>query len=642
MGALAFWSSGPVVSPDSTTAPRDTVYALPEVLVESNRTSSVKARTLAPVTTLPQEFLRQTGAYQVSDALAYAPGVFIKNYGGLGGLKTISLRGTSAAHTTVLLDGVRVNSSQSGVVDLSVFPAGMVEGIDVVRGGESALFGASALGGTVNIRTMAVPHTTQIRAYSQYGSFGSVGIGGSARFWIDSTNVFLGGERQASSGDYPFPFNEFGSTRTVRRSNGDFSSTSGMAGISGGVLGWQWRVQMVGRSTERGTPGAVVQGSIEEEQARLAERDVLAILRAERAVSPEVSVSAVLTGKYNSFRYRDPKAALFGANGIDETFTARDAGAMGRVQIVQWGQLHELQAEMGYAELHGRMLQPEAGELVLRKTASFSGRVERVVQWNGDDVIVQGALRVDSYSDAGTALSPVVACSWHSTTLPLALLAHWGYNFRPPSFNELYYLNFGTAGLKPERSHSATVGAQWNASSTWGADLHAFFIDTRNKIVALPVSPATWSARTIPGVQTRGIELAVRYAIADTLMHCTAAYTLQTSVNSTGNAATDGKELAYVPHSVFSGMASVRAWGAEMGLQLQYIGTRYSLDGASPHALLPAFATVAGFIGSSFVVGGIHVRLQARCDNMLNQYYSVVRNYPMPGRMWQGSIELRY
>lgn len=643
VGAFAFLNNGNAALRDSTTTPRDTVYALPEVLVEDERASNVQTRTLAPVTTLPQESIRQTGARQVGEALSYIPGVFIKNYGGLGGLKTMSLRGTSAAQTTVLLDGVRINSSQNGVVDLSAFPVGMVEAIDVVRGGESALFGASALGGVVNIRTVAARRVPQLFAYSHCGSFGTLGVGGSARFLVDSAVVLIGAEHQLSDGDYPFPFNEFGSTRTVRRANGDFRNTTGLIGIGSDVAGGQWHLHVLGRSTERGTPGAVVQGSIEEEKARLAERDVLAIVRTAYTLSPTVTLHATASGKYNSFRYRDANAAVYGANGIDETFTARDASAAVRTHIVEWGQVHELQVETGYAELRGKMLQPEVGQFVQRKTASLSGRVERIVQWDdGNSLIVQGALRVDSHSDAGTAVSPVLACSWHTAHIPVVLRAHWGYNFRPPSFNELYYLNFGTAGLRPERSHSLTIGAQWQATSSVSADAHAFLIDTRDKIVALPISPATWSARTIPGVQTRGIELAVRCALADTLLHCTAAYTLQTSVNRTNNSATRGKELPYVPQSVVAAMASARVLGADVGMQVQYTGARYSLEGESPNALLPAFVTVASSLSFSFVVEGIHLRAHARCDNIFNEDYSVIRNYPMPGRMWQAGVEVRY
>lgn len=640
----SFFIGSPLLQaqPDTTAIRRDTTYLLPSITVTAQRSGSVGSRTLSPVTTISGSDLKQTGAAQVGEVLSFVPGVFIRNYGGLGGLKTVSLRGTSAAQTTVLLDGVRLNSSQNGLVDLSALPTGIVEDIEVVRGGESALFGASSVGGAINIRTISFRNKMAVGVQSSIGSFGETGVGGTIRFPVDSTMILFTGDYQSSRGEYPFSFNQFGATSIIRRHNGDFRNISGVLGLATQIGEWQWRGHIITRSAERGTPGAVVQGSIEAEQARLAEDDLLTILHTERSFTGTVSFSATATGRYNQFRYSDPGASVFGARGVDETFYARDATLNTRLQVLAWSQINELQAEVGLAELRGAMLQPGVGSAVYRRTVALAGRMERSVTLGEQEFVAQTALRLDHYSDAGTAVSPMLATSWRPYDLPVTILAQWAYNFRPPSFNELYYLNFGTADLKPERSHSFNAGVRWNVTKQLDVNVHTFHIYTADKIVALPVSPATWSARTVGAVKNYGMEVTASGSLLSDLIRFNGAGTLQQSINHSGNPATDGKDIAYVPRLLLSGLVAVHGESVETGVQVLYTGERYSLDGNSADALLPGFTTVGVFAGVSFGIGSLQVDTRLFCENILDEQYSVIRNYPMPGRSFRGKVEVRY
>lgn len=637
-----FFAGAQVEAQQDTISRRDTTYLLPDIVVTAQRPGSVGTRTLAPVTTISGSELKQTGASQIGEVLSFVPGVFIRNYGGLGGLKTVSLRGTSAAQTAVLLDGVRLNSSQNGLVDLSALPTGIVEDIEVVRGGESALVGPSSVGGAINIRTLSFRNETTVRVQSSLGSFGEVGAGGTIRFPVDSTMLLLTGDYQSSRGDYPFSFNQFGSTSTIQRRNGDFRNISGVLGLATQTGAWQLRSHVVARSTERGTPGAVVQGSIEEEQARLAEDDILTILHAGHSFTTNTSLALTATGRFNQFRYSDPGASVFGARGVDETFYARDATLDARMQVLAWSQINEVQAEAGLAELRGAMLQPGVGRAVYRRTLALAGRMERALTIGEQAIVAQVALRLDHYSDAGTAVSPLLATSWNPGGLPVTILAQWAYNFRPPSFNELYYLNFGTANLKPERSHSVNAGVRWAVVERFNVDIHSFFIHTADKIVALPVSPATWSARTVGAVQTYGMEVTASGSLLRDFVRFNGAWTVQQSINRSGNPATDGKSIAYVPGVLLSGLVSVHPGQVEAGVQVLYTGERYSLDGNSADALLPGFGTVGVFAGIGFDLGSLHVDTRLFCENIFDERYSVIRNYPMPGRSFRGKIEVQY
>jgi iron complex outermembrane receptor protein len=92
-------------------------------------------------------------AKSTAEILATAPGVAVQQYGGLGKMATVSIRGSSADQVQVLLDGMPLSTGAGGGVDLTSIPSAWISRIEVVRGAEGAHYGAGALGGAVNVVT---------------------------------------------------------------------------------------------------------------------------------------------------------------------------------------------------------------------------------------------------------------------------------------------------------------------------------------------------------------------------------------------------------------------------------------------------------------------------------------------------------
>ena len=88
-----------------------------------------------------------------ADLINLAPGTTVRDFGGFGKLKTVSIRGSSNEQVVILLDGIKINNSLGGGVDLSTIPAGIIDRIEVIRGGSSAIAGTEAIGGIINIIT---------------------------------------------------------------------------------------------------------------------------------------------------------------------------------------------------------------------------------------------------------------------------------------------------------------------------------------------------------------------------------------------------------------------------------------------------------------------------------------------------------
>ena len=150
-GASLWASSANVV--DSISA--DTIS-----LREFTVAASAPRRETVPVQTLAGEQLRRLNSNSIADAMRYFSGVQVKDYGGVGGIKTVNVRSMGTNHTGVVYDGVALGNAQNGQIDLGQFSLDNMEALSLHNGQKSALlqpardFGSAA---TIYMRTR-VPH----------------------------------------------------------------------------------------------------------------------------------------------------------------------------------------------------------------------------------------------------------------------------------------------------------------------------------------------------------------------------------------------------------------------------------------------------------------------------------------------------
>ena len=114
----------------------DSLQRLDEVVVTAERTR----RTVIPVQQLGGEALRKLSVLSVADAMRYFAGVQIKDYGGIGGLKTVNVRSLGTNHTGVFYDGVELGNAQNGVIDLGRFSLDNMESVSLYNGQKSSIF----------------------------------------------------------------------------------------------------------------------------------------------------------------------------------------------------------------------------------------------------------------------------------------------------------------------------------------------------------------------------------------------------------------------------------------------------------------------------------------------------------------------
>ncbi len=630
---------------DSLRADTLKIYRAAEVVVNAESIFPRLSRGTQPLAVIDRRQMEAANAVDVSDAVAFSPGVFVRQYGGLGGLRTVSLRGTSAQQTVLLIDGVRYQSSATGLFDLSNLPAGALERIEVSRGGNTTLYGANALGGAINLVGRAPGgRGLSIRAQAAGGSFGerrfALSADGAAgeHAWdaaLSSTDA---------GGDYPFLFNEYGELRSLHRDNADFSNLFGRAAWSHrDSAGLRIGFSAQGFHSERGTPGAVVQGNREQMRARLDESDLFSVARISFPAGGW-GLSVAASGRLNALHYTDPDARMAGPSGIDNRYDGAEGGVVLRARTVAGtAGVIDLAAETSYATLQGDNLDPDAGSFVRRvqwSVAATSGWVfeEGLLGW---ETGLDGGLRADIFSDLEGAVSPSLGLNWRLGTTPLRLRARAGLSYRAPSFSEQYYLNYGNRDLRPERSASADAGLTWELGEWGAAEAGAFMIDTRDQIVAVPRSPVSWSAANVARVLSRGVELAAAGSLLDGLVDARVSYTLMRAEDRTGGV-THGRLLVYAPQEIVTGLAELRLGWCSLNANWQYISHRHTLPMNDAASALPHYAIAGAGISAGWKMGAIALAARLECANIFDTEYQVVRNYPMPGRTLRAELAVTF
>lgn len=616
-----------------TTRPPDPRPQTPDPIIVRASIFSRIARAPQPTSIVPARELKAFGGSDLSDAIARVPGVFIRSYGGLGGLKTLSLRGTSAQQNVVLIDGVRYQGTATGPLDLGTVPLESLERIEVMRGGGASLYGSNALGGVVNIITGASSVAGSARGSIDAGSFGQKGIDLhlSTPASPDAWSLLLEGRR--SDGDYPYTINEFGERRRVSRVNGDARRLFAR-------LGWtypidssaEFSVIAQGMLSDRGVPGAVVQGNVEQAHARLDEREFFGLCRYSTALD-DWRVNISTTARVNRLHYRDPDARFNSPKGIDDRYLRNEIAlsVRGRTVLADAGVL-DLFVEGRNEALDGDNLDPASSTSPRRLQAGAGGGIawffdEGLFGW---ETLVEGGIRADLFNDISASVSPSLGATWRLDRLPIRLRLRGATGFRAPAFSEQYYLNYGNTNLRPERSVGIDVGGTVDLIDAI-VETSFFRIDTRDQIVSAPKSPVSWSAQNIAHVRSRGIELGISGTVFDTLLLLRGSYTLMEARDMT-DGPTGGKLVPYAPQELASALVEARLDPWSFSLAASYVSHRFTLANEDPATALPRYTLVDIGGACSFSIASIGLAVRLECKNLFDVEYQIVRNYPMPGR----------
>ena len=470
-----------------------------------------------------QEFAGE--ARSTADLLAGSVGVHVRRFGGPGQLSELSIRGSTSQQVVVLLDGVRLNSAQSGTVDLSTLPLHMIERIEVVRGGGSLQVGSDAIGGVVNVVTRRPSDTPSISASVGAGSHdtwqGSLSFSGPLA--VAGVELALGYSGFKTDGDFDFQTAEIQAgpftspSRKLRRINNQSESHALTVKASLDV-GDRVRIALMDSLfyQSRGLPGRDV-GT-----ANLGFQNPRAHERVTRNVSDalvELSdlwdgrllLEAGLSHRYERTRFRDPTPRLGDPSQSLQKNRASAARARGELSVSGLGLDHVVSLRL---DLRRDTLQ--ATDFEAQHRWSFGAAIQDEVSLFGGLVELIPGIRYDRSEGFGSEWMPRIGAVL-SPVGWLRFKANAERSYRVPNFDELFFPDKGfirgNPALRPEKAWNFDGGVELGVSRLGplqDARLEAsvFYNDISNSIVFQEVSVFTLQATNTGDATILGVELA--------------------------------------------------------------------------------------------------------------------------------------
>lgn len=665
-------------------APDTLKRELREVSVSASRKSS---EDIVPHQKLSGKRLEGLSAHSVADAIRYFSGIQIKDYGGVGGLKTVDIRSMGTNHMGVFYDGIQLGNAQNGQIDLGKFSMDNIEEISLYNGQKSSIFQSAkdyGSAGTIYLRSRK-PHFTDgkrrnLQAVYRTGSFG---LQNPSFLWeekiSDHVHSSLSAEYINATGKYKFRYRKVFSDGTVAwdttatRQNGDIEALRLEGGINGVFDGGKWNGKLYYYTSERGIPGAIV-NNVWKRSQRQWDRNFFAQGSVQKQFG--LRYEAMINAKYayDYMRYLNPDTTLMY---IDNTFRQQEAylSFANHYKLSRWWDV-ALSADYQWNSLDATLqdfVHPKRHTVLVAAATTVDYRHIKVLGSLLGTFIDENVTRIHHGSDdallpstqTGTpdnfnAWTPALFLSYHPMKDPaFCLRAFYKKIFRMPTFNDLYYTDIGNISLKPEYTTQYDVGLlyqkHWRHTILRSLDLKAdaYYNEVTDKIIAVPKGNGQyrWMMMNIGKVKIQGVDVSAQAGfefVRDLMLNLCLNYTYQTArdySDPTDNDAYGGTwkgQIAYIPWNSGSLTANLqyRDWG--LNYSFVYVGERYHNSSNIRANHEQPWYTHDLSISKEVKLKPFVLALTLECNNVLDQQYDVVLNYPMPGRNWKAIVKVKF
>ena len=630
----------------------DSMQHVAEVVV----TQQLTYREVIPHQSLKGETLQRLSSLSVADALRYFSGVQLKDYGGVGGLKTVNVRSMGSHHVGVFYDGVEVGNAQNGVVDLGQFSLDNVEEVSLYNGQKSAIFQpATEFGnaGSVYIRTRRPKFSEgehrHLRTAVKLASSDMLRL---SSLWEERISASLcsslNAEVLSSSGKYKFRYrrkNADGSVAydtTAVRQNGDIWAVRLEGNLHGLFNGGGWALKGYTYHSQRGIPGAIV-SNVWRRGERQGDHNSFVQLSGQKAISSSFSTRWLAKYAYYNTHY------------VNRDSTTRHVDNRYRQQEVYLSSSNVVELLPGWSaslSYDFRFNTLRADLPLFAYPHRFTNLMSVATAYNHRRFSIQASLLGNSIKDhartlvsrkSTQTLTPALfmnVAPW--SALPMTVRAYVKKSFRMPTFNDLFYTDMGNAALNPESAIQYNIGVNYSTlsqprSTRVSLSMDVYYNAVHDKIVAYPKGQQfRWTMLNLGRVHIKGMDVEAQVIQQLTPMwrlDVRAQYTYQDARDVTNPTDTYyHHQIPYVPWhsgSLVVGVASDR-W--TLDYSFIYVGKRYNQQENIRYNYMQPWYTNDVHGSYTFKWGKRRCRLTAEVNNLLDQDYDVILNYPMPKR----------
>ncbi len=497
-----------------------------------------KYREVIPAQTLKEEELQRLNSFSVADAIRYFSGVQLKDYGGVGGLKTVNIRSMGTNHMAVFYDGIQLGNAQNGQVDLGRFSLDDVEEISLYNGQKSDIFQSAkdfGASGTIYITTRRPRfengRNANFKATMKTGSFGLINPSIRSEYKIsDAVSASFSGEWVNATGKYKFRYRrrnslgEIAYDTTAVRHNGDINATRLEAALHGTLDEGQWTVRAYSYNSERGIPGAIV-NNVFRNGERLWDTNSFIQGSFTNKWSPKFRslINAKYAADYTHYENQDAKLIQ-----TKNTYRQKElyASCANLYNIMENWEV-SLAYDFQWNTLDAKFYMPTESDgtfpyptrytqMAALATAFEWGRIKGQASVLGY-FVHEKVKRFEARPDK-TVATPAFFLSYKPFhRQDLSVRAFYKRMFRMPTFNDLYYTDMGNAFLKPESAEQFNIGLKYTknfmnmpALRTVDASVDAYYNHITDKIIAYPKGQQfRWTMLNLGEVDIKGVDIAM-------------------------------------------------------------------------------------------------------------------------------------
>lgn len=646
-------------------------HTIDEVAVTGTRKQHELSST-APLYMIGQQEMLRLGMTDMADALHRLPGITLRDYGGAGGMKTISVRGFGSKHTGVSYDGILLSECQSGEIDVSRYSLDNVRNLSLVIGDNDDIFiparqaSAPAVlaietsnlpqplqrrGGTNGADSVPPPLEGQGEVAIKLGSFGH--ISPFIRYEQTLSDHFAlaaTGEYTYAENDYPFTLRNGILTTYEHRTNSRMNSGHGEIDI-------KWTPNTMNRisakayfyDNNRQLPGQVrYYTNLSKEQLH----DQNFFAQMQYMTHNRSNWSLKWSAKYN-FASSKYKNGLYTGGIMDADYWQREYYSSVCVLYApshQWA--FDYSADYAFNNLNSSLptdTRPYRHSVLQSATAKYSnGRLTALAR-------LLLSLYYNGAKDGEGArnmrrLSPSLSVSYKVfEDKDLYVRVSYKNIFRTPTFNESYFFHYGSIDLLPESTDQLNLGVTWRGK--WNATTLQMTCDgyvnhVKDKIIAVPQTMFLWTNINLEKVRTLGVDatVSINHRLNNShLLLLSSNYTYQRVANRTKvYEQFYNNQIAYTPLN--SGSCAVgweNPW-VNLSVHASGMSSRWANNEHYTDTKVKGFIDCGVTLYRQFALR--RSALEARLDlkNIFDTQYEIVRLYPMPGFSYQFSINYKF
>ena len=640
----------------------DSIQHVNEVVV----TARYNHKEVIPSQTLTGEQLEKLSSHSVADALRYFSGLQLKDYGGVGGIKTVNIGSLGTNHLGISYDGIELGNAQNGQIDLGQFSLDNVEEITLFNGQKSALLQpASDFGhaGSVYIRTRA-PRFREGKNYNLQlkAKYGSSDLFRFSTLWEQRlsrrVSSSLSAEVLTSSGKYKFRYRRKKQDGTVAydttaiRQNGDIWSVRAEGNLHGMVDEGFWKFKIYTYHSERGIPGAIV-NNVWRRGERQWDHNTFLQGRFQKSFGERFTTQAVAKYAYYNTRYVNRDTTLLM---VDNTYKQQELyfSTSNVYQI-----LPEWSASLSY-DFRWNKLDADMRQFVYPER--YSNYLSLATAVNLNWLKAQGSILMTTVKDhiqrglsqpSKVAYTPAFFLNVYPfVSRELSLRLYAKKSFRMPTFNDLYYTDMGNALLSPETALQYNAGLsydhEWNSGLVrfFHIQADAYYNSVHDKIVAYPKGQQfRWTMLNLGKVHIKGVDVETELTLVPVrglLVTGRLQYTYQQARDVTNpQDAYYEHQIPYIPWHSGSAILNIQYYGWDLNYSFIYAGERYNQQENIKYNYMQPWYTSDLSLAYQWPMMKTRWRLMLEVNNLFSQDYDVILNYPMPKRNYGITLDVK-